>query len=142
MEIAALAAFLAPFLPHLLKPAQEAVGDLAERFGQKAVAHAEALWQRLQNDVTARPSAREAVEDVASAPEDEDARAAMVWQLKKLFNDNPGLAAQVTDLWRQTESDPGVRMQVIAQGERSVAVGGNVTGDVITGVNRAHETPE
>jgi hypothetical protein len=132
VEIAALTAFLAPFLGRFLKPVGDAAGDMAEKLGDAAVEQAKALWARLQGKVAAKPSAQEAAEDVAKAPDDPDAQAALRLQLKKILDEDPDLANQIRQIWDQAKDDPEVRTIVSASGERSVAVGRDVRGGNIS----------
>jgi hypothetical protein len=103
MDVSVLAkdvvAFLAPFLPYLVKgvklAGQEAAKKLGERFGEESVAQAKSLWERLRPKVEAKPTAQEAVQEVAAHPEDEDARAALRLQLKKVLEADEELAAEI-----------------------------------------------
>lgn len=76
--------------------------------------------------VEAKPAAQEVVQGVAAHPHDEDARAALRLQLKKLLAEDEALARQV----QQVLGSQAVR-QLIARGSRSVAIGGDVSGSVI-----------
>jgi len=126
MDITALAqglvAFLAPFLPYLLKTGKEAGKEAAkkigEQFSEDAWERAKALWGKLRPKVEVKPAAQEAVQDVATAPDDADAQAALRLQLKKLLAEDQALAAEVTQLWEEAMA---VGVTVIASGERSVA---------------------
>jgi hypothetical protein len=133
VEIAALTAFLAPYLGRLLKPVGEAAGDAAERLGEQAWVHAQALWARLRGRVAEKPAAAEVAGDVANAPDDKDAQAALAYQLKKILAEDPRLEAEIARLWQETQDDPEVRRTVVASGERSIAVGGNLSGTASTG---------
>ena len=141
MEIAALTAFLAPFLPRLLKPAQDAAGDAVERLGEKSWEYAQKLWNKLNGKVKEKPAAIEVALEVADAPDDDDARAALAWQLKKLLNEDEELLAQVRAVWDEAERDPAANVQVIASGERAVAVGRDSTGNITTGDTKPASPP-
>jgi len=134
---AQLVQFLAPFLPYLLKgvklAGQEAAKKLGEKAGEQSLDHAKALWEKLRPKVEAKPAALEAVQDAAERPDDEDALAALRLQLKKLLAEDQPLAQELARLLQQAQA--GGRT-VTASGNRSVAIGGNVTGSVIvTGDN-------
>ncbi|HXV95190.1 MAG TPA: hypothetical protein VD695_01470 [Gaiellaceae bacterium] len=132
MEIAALTAFLAPFLPTLLKAGEKAVEKAADAVSDEAFTYARALWEKLKPGVDAKPAAKEAAEEVAARPEDEDALAALRLQLRKLLEDDTRLKADLAGIWEQARAANVV--QVTASGERSVAVGGDVTGaTIVTG---------
>ena len=123
MDIAALTAFLAPFLPTFLA---ETVADAARTHGGEALEHAKRLWERLRGGVEEREAAAEAAADVAARPEDPRAVSALELQLEKLLERDPELAAEVGRLWEEAQ-----RAGVVAAGERSVAVGGDVSGSVV-----------
>lgn len=129
MTIAALTAFLAPLLPALVKAGEGVVTGVASRAGEAALEHGRRLWAKLRPGVEASPAAAEAVEEVAAAPEDEAWRTALQLQLEKLLRDD-ALRAEVEALFAEAQA-AGV---VAAVGERSVAVGGDVSGStIITG---------
>lgn len=131
MEITALVqtmtTLLAPALPYLLKAGESA----ASKIGEDAWEKAKTLWGKLAVKIKAKPSAQEAVEDVAKTPADEDAQAALRVQLKKLLSEDTGLAKELEQLigeWKMSGST------AMAAGARSVAVGGEVKGStIITG---------
>jgi hypothetical protein len=128
MEIAAaVTVFLAPYLRQLLEPVAEEAG---KRLNETAWKHAKALWGRLRPAVESKPAVKEAVEDVARTPEDEDALAALRHHLRKLLEQDQDLARDLGRLWEQAEAD-NVTVTVTASGERSVAVGGDVSGSTI-----------
>lgn len=111
-------AFLAPFLPYLLKAGEKAAEEAGKKLGGDAWERAKMLWGKLRPKVEAKPAAQEAVKDVAGAPQDEDAQAALRLQLKKLLTEDQGFAEAVAQLWAETEAS-GITIAAI--GERSVA---------------------
>jgi len=134
---AQLVQFLAPYLSYLVKglklAGQEAAKKLGEKASEQGFDHAKALWEKLRPKVEAKPAALEAVQDAAEHPDDEDALAALRLQLKKLLAEDDSLAQELARLVAQ--SRPAGK-NVTASGERSVAIGGNVSGSVIvTGDN-------
>jgi hypothetical protein len=129
VEIAALTAFLAPFLPTLVRAGEKAVEKAADAVSDEAFTYARALWEKLKPGVDAKPAAKEAAEEVAARPEDEDALAALRLQLRKLLEEDTQLAGDLAAIWQKAEAANVV--QVTASGERSVAVGGDVTGSTI-----------
>jgi hypothetical protein len=132
VEIAQLVAFLAPFLGPLLRRTEEATAGAIESFGESAWERATALWQRLRGSTEASPTVTEAVEDVAADPDNDRAQAALAWQLEKLLAANPRLGEELTHLW--TNSGGNTITAVTASGERSIAIGGSVSGShVATG---------
>jgi hypothetical protein len=127
MDPTGLTAFLAPFLPYLLTAGKEFGEDAARTLGAAAWDHARQLWACLRPAIEGRPAADEAARDVASAPDDDRARAALELQLEKLLSADQSLKDALAELWR--EGEPA--RAVIASGERSVAIGGSVQGSVI-----------
>ncbi len=129
---AQLVQFLAPYLPYLLKglklAGQEAARKLGEKASEGGFEQAKALWDKLRPKVEAKPAALEAAQDAAAHPDDEDALAALRRQLKKLLAEDDSLAQELARLLPQ--SGPAGQT-VTASGNRSVAIGGNVSGSVI-----------
>jgi hypothetical protein len=127
-----LVQLLAPFLPHLLKglklAGQEAAKKLGEKAGEQGFEQAKTLWEKLRPKMEARPAALEAAQDAAAHPDDEDALAALRLQLKKLLAEDEALAQELAPLLEQTRP---AGQTVIASADRSVAIGGNVSGSVI-----------
>lgn len=128
--------FLAPFLPYLLKAGEKAAEEAGKKLGAAAWEKAKALWAQLRPKVEAKPAAREAVQDVAAYPKDEDARAALRLQLRKLLAEDPALAAEVARLWEGAQATGATVTTVTAAGDRSVAVGGDVRDSTIITGNR------
>jgi hypothetical protein len=124
---AVLTTFLAPFLPFLLKQGEQAADAAIDRLGAAAWERAQALWGRLRPKL--KPSAREAAEDVAAAPDDELARSALQLQLRKLIADDPDLARELAELVEETRragimADNGAVVVVADRG--GVAAGGDI----------------
>ncbi len=135
MDIAQMAQTLAPLVPYLLKGgvelAKSAAGELGKNLGADVWDGLKALADKIRQKAEERPALKEALADAQATPQDEEVLAAFRWQLKKLLADDPELAAEVARLL--AGAMPGGRT-VIASGERSVAVGGDVSGStIITG---------
>lgn len=128
MDLTMLTAFLAPCLPILLKAGQRVAEDAADAMSGEVLEHAQRLWGRLREKIGGKPAAEEAARDVAERPDDQRARAALELQLEKLLAEDPELAADIARLWEDAKS-----AGVVAVGERSVAVGRDVSGTIITG---------
>jgi hypothetical protein len=128
-------AFLAPFLPYLVKAGEGAAEDAGKKLGELAGGgaweKAKALWARLRPSVDAKTTTQEAVQEVVANPQDDDARAALRLQLKRLFTEDKSLAEEIFALQKEAQK---AGVNVAAIGERSVAIGGNVSGTtIITG---------
>lgn len=132
MDVALLVGWLAPLLPYLLKAGEQAAGEVGQRFGSGVWERAQQVWNRLWPQAQQRPAVTEAVQDVAAAPEDEDLRAQLRVQLRKMLADDPKLSQELGRLLSEADQRGEVR-QVVASGERAVAAGGNISGTVTTG---------
>jgi len=125
-----LVPFLAPALPYLLKGGEMVVEGATKKIGEDAWKWTKALWDKLRPKVEAKPAALEAVQDVAAAPDNEDALAALRLQLKKLLAEDEALAGEVARLWEEARQ---TGVTVIASGERSVAAQKIEGSTIITG---------
>jgi len=126
--VPAITGFLSPFLPLLMKMPEKAVEEVGKKMGAGAWDTAENLWNKLWPSLKDKPAAREAAEDAAADPKDADALAALRLQLKKLLEADEDLARELADLWEEAKKS-GVT--VTAPGERSVAIGGKASGNII-----------
>jgi hypothetical protein len=125
-----LAALLAPALPHLLKSGEKVAEEAGKVIGTQAWEQVKVLWERLRPKVEQRPAAKEAVDEVAHAPADEDAVAALRLQLRKILAEDPTLAAELAPLAEQARG----QINVTVSGDRSVGFGGDMSGGtIITG---------
>ena len=122
MNPATLTAFLAPFLPVLLQLTAEGAASRDRDTAQ-------AIWQKLQPQVAARPSAQEAADDVAHHPDDPDAQAALRLQLKKILEADPALAGAIDQLMQQA-STSGTRITQTVTGNNNQAIGQMTGGQV------------
>src|SRR6185436_3675636 len=135
----ALVLLLAQALPTLLSAGEKAAGKAVEEMGKQAGTavsdKVKEIWDRLRGKVEENPRAAGAVQDVVQTPEDEDVRAALRVQLRKLLEADPALAA---DLAPRVEAITNVHAQdraVVAThggvAGGKLAVGGHVYGDVV-----------
>ena len=144
METSALATFLIPFLPYLLKfgkgAAETKTETAATRFGAAAWRKAQTIWAALSPKLEAKASAQEAAVDVANNPEDEDSQAALRVQLKKILANDEALASQLaTILQSDTPDSLTTQITQTVTGNHNQPIGqisggqifGNVTGSVI-----------
>ncbi len=129
---AQLAPLLAPIIPYLLKGgielAKSAAGELGKKLSADAWDGLKALADRIQRKAERKPALGEALRDAQSAPADADTQAALRLQLKKLLAEDPALLAEAA---RLLASAPTASQTVIASGSRSVAIGGNASGNII-----------
>jgi hypothetical protein len=126
MDPVSLTAFLAPFLPYLMKGVQDLTEEAGRKLGQQGWKHAKALWERLRPGVDDDDAAHQAAEAVAAQPDDELARGGLAFQLGTLLKSDPQLAEEITRLWKEAEA-----AHVVVVGERGVGVGGSVADSTI-----------
>jgi len=135
MDLGALASSLTtslvPLLPYLLKAGEKAAEETGKTVAGESWEWAKSLWSKLKPKVEAKEAALEAVQNVAESPDDEDARAALRRQLKKVFTEDQSLAQEVSR-WLDQGKVAGIN--VSAAGERSVAIGGEIkSSTIVTG---------
>ncbi len=128
MDIQALATnvtgFLAPFLPYLLKAGEKAAEEVGKKLGADAWEKAKSLWGRLRS----KPNVAQVAETVAVLPDNQSLRAALQEEVARALEQDKSLAQEVAQLMGVTITS------VSASGDRSVAIGGNVSGStIITG---------
>lgn len=116
-----LTAAVAAYGASVLVRAEDAAAVETVRLGQRLLA-------RLRRNEDVRPRIDVAVQDLASALDDEDFRGALRAQLKKVLEDDADLASDLETLLA------GSRVTVQATGARSVAVTRN-DGIISTGDN-------
>jgi hypothetical protein len=129
MDVTGLAAFLAPFLPALVKGAERVAGGAADRLGEAAFGAAKRMWELLRPRFEDEPRAQDTVEEVADDPDDPVLQAMLAKRLEQLLANDAALAS---DLGRLFDEARAANL-VSASGERSVAVGRDLSGTVITG---------
>jgi hypothetical protein len=117
IDVVAAGALLTPALPYLLRPAEHVAPQAAQAIGDTSWEYAQRLWQKVGVRVGARPAAQAAAEDVAAAPDDEDAQAVLAYQLRKLLERDAGLAAEVEEL--MAEAAQHVEIRVPAAGAKA-----------------------
>lgn len=134
MDIALLAAFLTPFLPFLVKMAETSAETVAEKFSEDAWSKAKAVWTKLHPNVEKKPAMQEAVTDLAIAPDDEDLQAVFRVQLKKLLEQDPQLAEDVTQILQNGGSQPLPSTQITQKvtGNQNQVIGQISSGQVIS----------
>jgi hypothetical protein len=121
---------LVPLLPYLLKAGDNAAEETGKLVAGQSWEWGKSLWTKLKPKVEAKEAALEAAQDAAQAPEDQYAQAAFRQQLKKLLTEDQSLAEEVS---RWLEQGKAAGINVSATGERSVAIGRDFTGTIITG---------
>jgi hypothetical protein len=121
MDVPALTEFLAFLLPYLRKDTATAANEATDRFGVATWEYAGKLWRPLSGPIEAHPPARRAASDLVQHPVDHAARDAFAGQLEKLLAADPGLRAEVEQLWEQARAAGATVTIVIASAERAGA---------------------
>jgi hypothetical protein len=124
-----IAAFLMPLLPYLLKVGDKAAEEVGKKIGGEGWERAKALWEKLRR----KKNVEQVAQTVAALPDNQALREALREEIARALAEDDSLAQELTRLWNEAQAS-GVT--VTASGDRSVAIGGNVSGSVIvTGDN-------
>lgn len=122
---------LVPLLPYLLKAGEKAAEETGKTVAGESWEWVKSIRTKLKPKVEAKEAALEAAQDAAQSPEDEDLRATLRVQLKKLLTEDQSLAEEVS-CWLEEGKAAGINVSV--SGERNVGIGGSITGStIITG---------
>jgi len=125
---AQLVQFLAPSLPRLLKglklAGQEAAKALGEKAGEQSLDQAKALWDKLHH----KKNVEQVAQTAAALPDNQALREALREEIARALAEDESLAQELARLLEQTRP---AGQTVIASGDRSVAIGGSVSGSVI-----------
>ncbi|NES06017.1 MAG: hypothetical protein F6K22_26375 [Okeania sp. SIO2F4] len=101
VDPAELVTLLAPSLPYLIKGSEKISEGLLREVGKDTWERAKAIWQKLWPKIESKEAAKEAVEDLAKELNDEDAKAALRQQLKKILETDETLAQEVKQLMKE-----------------------------------------
>ncbi|MCS6969634.1 MAG: hypothetical protein NZ552_01270 [Planctomycetes bacterium] len=148
MDLSQIAQTLASMLPYLLQGGIELAKSAAAQLGKQLSTDAwdglKGLAEKIRARAEAKPALQEALTDAQAAPDDEDARAALRYQLKKLLQEDAELRQQLEQLL-QPDADPWAKGATgIIATDRSIVIGPNASGNVantgiITGLPRRQE---
>jgi len=119
-----IAAFLMPLLPHLLKIGDKAAEEVGKKIGGEGWERAKALWDKLRR----KKNVEQVAQTAAALPDNPALREALREEIARALAEDPALAQELARLLEQTRP---TGQTVIASGDRSVAVSGNVSGSVI-----------
>jgi hypothetical protein len=120
---AALVAFLAPFLPALVKAGEKVIDETAGALASQAGKRAKALWQKIFPKLEQSPAGVGAAERVAASPEDKRAQGALELELEELFKKDGALKREVQRMIEEAQ-----QAGVFAT-HGGLAVGGDVRAD-------------
>ena len=128
MDIQALAqqmaSFLMPLLPYLLKFGDKAAEEVGKKIGGEAWDKAKALWDKLRR----KKSVEQVAQTAAALPDNQALREALREEIARALQEDGALREEVARLWGEAEA---AGVTVTASGERSVAIGGDVSGSII-----------
>ena len=144
MDIALLATFLSPFLPHLIKlggqAAEKVTEVVSEKFGEAAWVKAQKIWDRLSPEVEAKEDIKVAATQVAAKPDSTARQAVFQEELEALLKENPELVQVIAQIMKEDAPDgtPGTQIIQNVVGDKNQVVGqvfggkvvGSVEGDV------------
>lgn len=121
--------FLLPFLPYLVKVGEKAAEEAGKKLGDEAWERAKTLWGSL-----GRKDKIETVAKTAAAlPDNPAMQQALETEIARALKEDDALRQEIIRLWTEAQA---AGVTVIASGDRSVAIGGSVSGSVIvTGDN-------
>src|SRR3990170_730199 len=100
-----VAAFLAPFLPYLIKggkiAARKAFEKAGEKFTEETWGRAETLWGKLKPKVEAKPAAQDAIERAVKQPDNkrvqDNLQTNLEFQLEDILGEDSSLAKFVAE---------------------------------------------
>lgn len=144
LDAAALAkmvtSLLVPAIPYLLKGGEQAWGEASKKIGTDTWEWAKAIWTKLVSRSKSKPDGEEktteivkAATEVANNPSDEDAQAALRFQIKKLLTDDPELGLEIEKALNEAKNSSA--QTSIRIGGIDIADGATVTnsGNIIGG---------
>lgn len=125
MELAQkISAFLLPLLPYLLKVGDKAAEEVGKKIGGEGWERAKALWEKLRR----KKAVEQVAQTAAALPDNQALRDALREEIAHALQEDGDLREEVARLWGEAEA---AGVTVTASGDRSVAVGGDVSGSVI-----------
>lgn len=111
--------------------AEKALEKVGENITDESWQFGKPLLKKLLGRLAKRPAALEAIEDLASQPDNPDIQTVMRVQLAKLFEADRDFATEVEKLVTEANR-AGITINITASGDRSVAAQ-NINAPVITG---------
>ena len=136
IDIATLTALLSPFLPYLVKAGEKAAEEAGASLGGESWNWVKQIWGKLSPKVEKKPALKEIVGDVAANLQDEDYKAALRGQLKKLLEQDPTLEAEIAQLLKEKPQGAGSGIgDIIAGGDVQVSTGDQTVSQSGGGIN-------
>jgi len=119
-----IAVFLSPLLPYLLKVGEKAAEEAGKKLGGEAWDKAKALWDKLGR----KDKVKTAAEATIALPDNPAIQQGLETEIARALKEDDALREGIARLWGEAEA---AGVTVTASGDRSVAVGGSVSGSVI-----------
>jgi hypothetical protein len=124
---------LVPAIPFLLKGGEKAFEEASKKIGGDTWELAKSTWEKLISLSKSNDEVGKAAGEIVNNPSDQDAQAALPFQIKKLLNDAPEeLRQEIYNILNKTENTSGKTSIIIggvhfSEGSR-VANSGNIVG--------------
>ncbi len=130
MELAQkITPFLLPVLPYLLKIGEKATEEIGKKIGEEAWEKAKALWGKLGRKDKVKTAAQAAV----ALPDNPATQQVLETEIARALEEDPTLLTEIAGLVAELKPAGNI---VTASGSRSVAIGGDASGNIIiTGDN-------
>jgi hypothetical protein len=127
---------LTPFLPYLIKGVKELGKEAFKTIGKKAAGEewdkAKEIWEKLFPYIKKQPGVKKRIEELAKNTSDPDINILVGYELKKVLKTLP--EKDVSAIQNIIISSTNESRNTFAYGVRSVAIGGNSSGNtIITG---------
>jgi hypothetical protein len=131
--------FLVPAIPYLLKGGEQAWGEASKKLGADTWESAKTIWAKLTSSLKLKPNGQEVAQEIVKAAtnmsnniSDEDAQAALRFQLKKLLTDDPELSLEIAGILDEAKASSAQANILIGgidiSGGSSVTNLGNIIG--------------
>ena len=94
-----IAAFLLPFLPHLLKVGDKAAEEVGKKIGGEGWERAKALWDKLRR----KKNVEQVAQTVAALPDNQALLEALREEIARALAEDPALRAEITTIYSRVK---------------------------------------
>jgi hypothetical protein len=133
-----ITSLLSPAIPYLIKGGDQAWGEASKKIGADTWELTKTIWMKFASSKS-KPNGEEktievikAATEVANNPSDEDAQAALRFQIKKLLTEDPELSLEIYKVLNEAKassSQTSIRIGgVDISGGATVTNSGNIVG--------------
>jgi hypothetical protein len=133
-----ITSLLSPAIPYLIKGGDQAWGEASKKIGADTWELTKTIWMKFASSKS-KPNGEEktievikAATEVANNPSDEDAQAALRFQIKKLLTEDPELSLEIYKVLNEAKassSQTSIRIGgVDISGGANVTNSGNIVG--------------